>query len=208
MRPPRPGNGAAHPAEAVSKALCLFTIGHSNHKLERFVELLRGAGVEAVADVRTRPVSRFCPQFNKAALESSLSGAGIAYVFMGKELGGRPDDPALYRDGTADFEKIAKSEAFREGLELMMADARKHRVALMCSEKGPLDCHRCLLVGRALGERGVAVQHILADGSPVSQTQIEEELLAGSSDDLFAPREERLAAAYRARASKVAFAKK
>jgi hypothetical protein len=77
----------------------------------------------------------------------------------------------------------------------------------MCSEKGPLDCHRCLLVGRALMEHGVPVQHILADGSLVSQAQIEEELLAGSGDDLFAPREERLAAAYRARAGTAAFVK-
>jgi uncharacterized protein (DUF488 family) len=101
----------------------LFSIGHSNHSFERFMGLLRDTGIETVADVRTRPVSRFCPQFNKAALEKSLGAAGISYIFLGKELGGRPDDPALYRSGVADFEKIAKSEAFREGMERVMADA-------------------------------------------------------------------------------------
>ncbi len=189
------------------EALSLFTIGHSTHSFERFLALLSGAGVKAVADVRTAPHSRFCPQFNKARLDEALRAAGLSYVFLGKELGGRPTDPELYRDGIADFECMAESAAFREGIERVIAEAREHRIVLMCSEKHPLDCHRCLLAARALAARGVGVQHILPDGALISQNEIEKQLLAGGEDDLFAPREERLAAAYRARARKVAFAR-
>ena len=192
----------------MSANLSLFTIGHSTHSFDQFLALLTGAGVETVADVRTAPHSRFCPQFNKARLDEALRAAGLSYVFFGKELGGRPADPLLYRDGVADFERMAESAAFREGLKHVIAEVRTHRLALMCSERNPLDCHRCLLVARALAGRGIAAQHILPDGRLVSQTQIEEQLLAGGEDDFFAPREERLAAAYRKRARKVAFAKK
>ncbi|MDE2164363.1 MAG: DUF488 domain-containing protein [Alphaproteobacteria bacterium] len=192
----------------MSDALSLFTIGHSTHSFERFLALLSGAGIEAVADVRTAPVSRFCPQFNKARLDEALRAAGLSYVFLGQELGGRPDDPALYTNGIADFERMAKSAAFHKGIDRVIVQARERRLALMCSEKHPLDCHRCLLVGRALAARGAAVQHILSDGTQTEQREIEEHLLAGSEDDLFTPRAERLAAAYRARTRKVAFAKK
>lgn len=191
----------------MSEALSVFTIGHSTHSFERFLALLSGAGVEAVADVRTAPHSRFCPQFNKARLDQALRAAGLSYIFLGKELGGRPTDPALYRDDIADFERMAENAAFREGIERVIAEAREHRIVLMCSEKHPLDCHRCLLVARALAARGVGVRHILPDGASVSQNEIEEQLLTGGEDDLFTPREERLAAAYRARARKVAFAR-
>ncbi|MDE1987417.1 MAG: DUF488 domain-containing protein [Alphaproteobacteria bacterium] len=192
----------------MSDALSLFTIGHSTHSFEWFLALLSGAGIEAVADVRTAPVSRFCPQFNKARLDEALRAAGLSYAFLGKELGGRPDDPALYTNGIADFERMAKSAAFHKGIDRVIVQARERRLALMCSEKHPLDCHRCLLVGRALAARGAAVQHILSDGTQTEQREIEEHLLAGSEDDLFTPRAERLAAAYHARTRKVAFAKK
>src|SRR5439155_24000994 len=68
----------------------LFTVGHSNLEAEGLLGLLRAAGVTAVADVRSSPYSRRLPQFNRAALEASLRAAGIAYVFLGAELGGRP----------------------------------------------------------------------------------------------------------------------
>ncbi|MBU6299099.1 MAG: DUF488 domain-containing protein, partial [Alphaproteobacteria bacterium] len=123
----------------------LFTIGHSTHSVERFLALLAGAGVQAVIDVRTVPQSRRFPHFNEAALTESLRAAGLSYVFLGKELGGRPADLALYTDGIADFEKMARSATFRDGLEQVIAGAREHHIALMCSEKHPLDCHRCLL---------------------------------------------------------------
>ncbi len=187
----------------------VFTIGHSTHSWDRFVALLRGANVTAIADVRTSPYSRHSPQFSRDSLRADLQLNGISYVFLGKELGGRPSGHRFYCDGVADYEKMAHAPEFTKGLDRVIERAKKYRIALMCSERDPLDCHRCLLVGRALALRGVRVNHILDDGSIVSQNQIEEALLrlAGrDAADLFAPPSERLATAYRARARKVAFA--
>jgi uncharacterized protein (DUF488 family) len=189
--------------------LFVLTIGHSTHPYERFLALLRQAGVTAVADVRTEPYSRHFPQFNSDVLKGELRLDGIAYSFLGEELGGRPKGQQFYCDGVADYEKMATTEEFQKGLDRVVEGAKRYRIALMCSEHDPLDCHRCLLVGRALAKRGVAVKHILPDGAIIEHAQIEDRLLKISgreNDDMFAPREERLAAAYRERARKVAFA--
>ena len=135
----------------------ILTIGHSNHPIEHFLALLQGAGVTAVADVRSAPHSRHVPQFNHDALKAALREAGIAHVYLGKELGGRPQNKQQYRDGVADYEKIAATEAFQAGLRRVLDGAATHRVALMCAEQYPLDCHRCLLVGRALAAGGARV---------------------------------------------------
>jgi uncharacterized protein (DUF488 family) len=187
----------------------VFTIGHSTHSWERFVALLRSAKVTAVADVRTTPYSRHYPHFNRDDLREELRSDGISYVFLGKELGGRPSERKFYCEGVADYEKMAQASEFSRGLDRVIEGAKKYRVALMCSECDPLDCHRCLLVSRALIQRGVRVNHILDDGSIVSHAKIEETLLGLSgrnTDDFFAPLSERLAAAYRERSRKVAFA--
>jgi uncharacterized protein (DUF488 family) len=188
--------------------LSVLTIGHSSHSYDRFLALLRRAEVTAVADVRAAPFSRRFPHFNIKELRQKLQLSNIAYVFLGKELGGRPRDRMLYCDNVADYEKMAATEQFREGLERVIEGVKKYRIALMCSEQDPLDCHRCLLVARALSERGEHVEHILANGSIFTQTQAEEKLLALSgrgADDLLMSWEERLAAAYRDRTRKVAF---
>jgi uncharacterized protein (DUF488 family) len=187
----------------------VLTIGHSTHPQERFNALLRGAGVTAIADVRSAPYSRRHPQFNRETLRAALQAEGIAYVFLGSELGGRPGAPELYSAGVADYEKMAQAPAFREGLDRVIEGARTYRIALMCSEREPLHCHRCLLVSRALAEQGVRVSHILDDGSLASHAGIEDRLLEIASReaaDLFASRPERLAAAYRDYGRKVAFA--
>ena len=188
----------------------VLTIGHSTHSFERFLDLVRAAGVTAIADVRTLPFSRRHPHFNRDALRDRLRDYGIAYVFLGKELGGRPNDPAFYDDGVADYEKMAATDSFREGLERVVEGAGTHRIGLMCAERDPLDCHRCLLVARALAGGGVSVGHILSDGAIAAHGEIEDRLLALAErrgGDLFATREERLAAAYRSRARKVAYAR-
>lgn len=187
----------------------IFSIGHSTHTYERFLELVRKAGVTAIADVRTSPFSRHFPHFSKDALKGELRSDGIVYSFLGKELGGRPAGRQFYCDGVADYERMARSPDFALGIQRVLKGARKYRIALMCSEHDPLDCHRCLLVGRALAERGVGVKHILADGAIVDHRDIEERLLRSEgreSTDLFLSRDERLAEAYRKRARKVAYA--
>jgi uncharacterized protein (DUF488 family) len=190
-------------------AVEVLTVGHSTMAYEQFLDVLRHASVNAIADVRTAPYSRHFPQFNRPTLQAELRRDHIAYVFLGEELGGRPNDPRLFHQGVADYEKMAATDLFAKGLARVVAGARKYRIAMMCSEQDPLDCHRCLLVGRALHERGAAVKHVLTSGRIASQKDIEATLLhlAGKSEaDLYQPADERLAAAYRDRASKVAFA--
>ena len=167
----------------------ILTIGHSNHPIERFLGLLQGAGVTAVADVRSAPYSRFSPQYRRDPLRSALRAAGIAYVYLGQELGGRPRDLALYRDGMPDYAAMASTDAFRGGVQRVLNGAATHRIALICAEQDPLDCHRCRLVGRKLSEAGATVMHLLADGSSLSQAAAEAILLerAGQmAGDLFA----------------------
>jgi uncharacterized protein (DUF488 family) len=184
----------------------LLTIGHSNLPADRFMALLTRAGVTAVADVRSIPFSRWCPWFSAKALAQRLLGEGIAYIALGEQLGGRPRDPKLYRNGVADYEAIASRPEFVAGLERVVDEIASHRLCLMCAEREPLDCHRCLLVGRALTERGLTLGHIRADGTIESHAATEERLLAlaGHDADLFRDRAERLADAYRCRAQAVA----
>jgi uncharacterized protein (DUF488 family) len=189
-------------------AFDLFTIGHSNHPIERFLELARGTGITAIADVRSTPASRRYPWFNQARLAPRLAAEGIAYVPLGDALGGRPRDPRLYRDdGVADYDAMACTEEFRAGLDRVADGARRYRVCLMCAEREPLDCHRCLLVTRALAERGFAIGHVLADATIEPHGKTEERLLklAAAPADLFADRGQRLAAAYARRAGTAAY---
>ncbi len=132
----------------------------------------------------------------------------MAYLPFGDTLGGRPREAGLYRDGVADYEAMAKRPEFRSGLDRLCGAAARHCVCLMCAEREPLDCHRCLLVARALAERGIGVGHILHDGTVTPHAAIERQLLAdyGEGDDLFSTgQSDQLAAAYRRRAPAVAY---
>ena len=187
----------------------ILTIGHSRHPLERFIELLEGAGVTAVADVRSAPYSRFSPQFNKTDLAASLAAREIDYFFLGKELGGRPARTELYTRGVADYEKMAAAPEFRAGLARLMELAREKLVAVICAEADPLDCHRCLLIGRALAEAGREVSHILPSGEIITHSQAEDRLLAFAKlgeEELLRSCAERLRKAYRLRNRKAGFA--
>ncbi len=181
----------------------VLTIGHSNHALEDFVGLLRQHRVNAVADVRSAPYSRYNPQFNREPLAASLKAAGIAYVYLGRELGGRPGNRRCYDDGgRVLYDRVAATVPFRRGLDRVVAGAAKHRIALMCAEKEPLHCHRTLLVAQELDKLGVGVAHIHADGRLEPHGDAMDRLidLTGPrpDGDLFRraqPREERIAEA-------------
>lgn len=142
----------------------LLTIGHSTHPWERFVALLLRHNVTVLADVRSVPYSRMCPQFNRDALKDNLAARGIKYVFLGRELGARPQDRSCYCNGRVQYTLLARTALFRRGIERLGRGASEYRIALMCAEKEPLDCHRTLLVARVLADEGIAVRHILADG--------------------------------------------
>jgi len=144
----------------------LWSIGHSTHPIEVFLELLRGHSIESVADVRTTPFSRFNPQFNRHALERDLRASGIRYLFLGEELDGRPDADRFYdHGGHVLYGRMAKSRRFESGLNRLVERAEHSRVAVLCSEENPAGCHRFLLVPRVLHDRGIEAAHIRGDGS-------------------------------------------
>jgi uncharacterized protein (DUF488 family) len=186
----------------------LLTVGHSNHPLERFLALLKTTRVSFVADVRSRPFSRRFPWFSHTRLSAHLGREGIAYLAFGDTLGGRPADSSLFRESIVDYEAVARSDAFRSGLDAVLGHSRGQRLCLMCAEREPLECHRCLLVARALAERGCTIGHILADGAIEPHAETEDRLLKLTKigSDLFASdRSMRLAEAYRRRARAFAF---
>ncbi|ROR66160.1 DUF488 family protein [Agrococcus jenensis] len=143
----------------------VLTIGHSTHSIERFIALLSERQVTAIADVRSVPASRFTPQFNREALSRALRAAGIAYVFLGSELGARSPVASDYCEGKVQYSRLASSATFASGVRRVIDGASRESVALMCSEQEPLDCHRTILVSRILAERGVGIGHIHGDGS-------------------------------------------
>jgi uncharacterized protein (DUF488 family) len=153
----------------------LYTIGHSTVSIDLFLELLSRHGVEVLVDVRSAPYSRHCPQFNKAELERAVETAGLQYHFAGQSLGGKPNDEALWGgNGMPDYDRIARSEDYQEGLRWLEALATQQCVAIMCSEADPARCHREKLIARSLRARGVEVTHILPDGTagPIGQASL------------------------------------
>ena len=167
------------------------TIGHSNHPIERFVELLKAGGVETVVDVRSMPYSRRFPQFGRERLAKSLADAGVSYVWEGEALGGKRGDS---------YTELAARAAFKDALDRVIDRSRSATVCLMCAEKDPLDCHRTVLVSRRLAERGATIEHLLADGTNRPHADVEAALLAKQAGpDLFDDRAQQLARAYDAR---------
>lgn len=189
----------------------IFTIGHSTHPIEHFLSLLRQQGIERLADVRSTPFSRFNPQFNRAALAQSLAAAGIQYEPMGETLGARSTDPACFENGRVSYARLAESAPFKRGIREVLEAAKDQRVAIMCAEREPLDCHRTILVGRVLEREGARVRHILADGAVEEHGRTMERLVAKlklPADDLFAGGPERFEAAYEAQGARMACAPK
>jgi uncharacterized protein (DUF488 family) len=146
--------------------LALWTVGHSNHAFDRFAQLLLAERIEFLLDVRSFPYSRYAPQFNRDELQDSLPALGVRYLFLGEELGGRPTREEHYDpEGHALYGPMSEERPFRDAIERLIAGARRHRLALLCSEADPRHCHRRLLIGKVLTDRGVQLRHILADGT-------------------------------------------
>jgi uncharacterized protein (DUF488 family) len=177
----------------------LHTIGHSAHPIGRFCDVLGEHAVNAVADVRSAPYSRRNPQFNKENIQTELDRCGIAYVFLGAELGARPRDPGLYKNGRVAYELVARTEAFQRGLSRVRVGLTRFRVALMCAEGDPVQCHRMILVCRHLKCPELSIQHILPSGETESQDDAERRLLRLHSldhGDFFSEGDELVAQAY------------
>ncbi|GBF79872.1 DUF488 domain-containing protein [Aphanothece sacrum] len=155
----------------------LYTIGHSDHSLEDFIKLLKQHHITAVADVRSHPYSRYLSHFNKSELQASLEKENITYVFLGQELGARPNNENCYINGKAVYEKIANTALFQEGIQRVLKGVKKYRVALMCAEKDPLTCHRTILVCQQLNSYNLEIKHILPTGKLESHEDLENRLL-------------------------------
>jgi uncharacterized protein (DUF488 family) len=162
----------------MSSRLAVWTVGHSNHELEEFARLVLRERIEVLVDVRSFPYSRYAPHFNRDELEAAMARRGVRYMFMGEELGGRPTREEHYdAEGHALYGPMSEEEPFKTAVERLIDGAHRHRIALVCSEGNPHDCHRRLLVGKVLSDRGVELRHILPDGT------IRTELSVALSDD-------------------------
>ena len=186
----------------------IFSIGHSNHSIDKFLSLLESSEINMVVDVRSAPFSRMFPQFNQETLKKSLSDNSIGYLFLGDQIGGRSNDPDDYVDGQVIYKALANKEAFRTGIERLKEGSAKYRIALMCSEKEPLDCHRTLLVSQALASSDIVVGHIHADGTVEAHGDALVRLLSLhnlSSPDLFSDDTGRVQEALTLQEKKIAY---
>ena len=186
----------------------VFTIGHSTHPMDRFIALLKQHGITALCDIRSRPYSRINPQFNRENLKKSLGENGIVYVFLGKELGAQSEDESCYLHGKVQYDCLAQTDLFRQGLYRIREGMKGHRLTLMCAEKDPLECHRAILVGRHLEGLQTTVRHILEDGSLESHRKALNRLLRQlklPEQDLFRSREDMIEAAYRIQGERIAY---
>lgn len=160
----------------------IFTIGHSNHSLEHFQGLVRDFQIEVLVDVRSWPHSRFVEWVDRSNMADAIRPAGARYLFLGDQLGGRPEGNEFYDpDGYVLYSRVAESDFFRAGIGRLLKGAQQFRVAVMCSEEDPAGCHRRLLVTKVLLERGFTVAHIRGDGS----CEVESEPIGLSEGKLF-----------------------
>jgi len=186
----------------------VYTIGHSNHNISTFINLLKKNGITALADVRSHPYSRYAPQYSMEPLKKAMANADIAYVFLGKELGARSENPACYTQGKVQYSRLAEEQIFLAGIDRVIQGMKKYRIALMCAEKDPIECHRALLVARKLFESGIQISHILANGSLETHEDFESRLLYLCNlpeGDMFNSREEFLVKAYSIQGDRVAY---
>lgn len=152
----------------------IYTIGYGARDMEGFIAALQRYGVAYLIDVRSRPYSRYKPEFSRDALENTLREAGIRYVYMGDSLGGLPDDRTCYDDeGKVVYEQVAQREFYQKGIErLATAHAQGLTICLMCSEGKPEMCHRTKLIGRTLALRSLPAAHIDENDALVTQNEV------------------------------------
>ena len=156
----------------------LFTIGYSGLEMPGFIDLLVRNAITVVCDVRSTPFSKFKPDFSRGPFRRHLNTAGIKYVFLGAELGARPDDRGCYVDGQARYDRIATTEPFHLGMERVRNGVATTTLALVCSERDPVECHRAILVAHRLGPLRDTTEHIHTDGRVESQVALDARLVA------------------------------
>ena len=194
--------------EEIAETRTIYTIGHSTHNIESFVTLLKLHRIDAIADVRSVPYSRWQPQFNREDLSATLKTHSIAYVFLGKELGARSNDPACYEKGRVKYQLLARTPLFRSGIERVKDGSHSKVIALMCAEKEPLDCHRTILIAKELVKAGADIAHVLENGQVETHNETLNRLCdqLGMLDlDLFYTAEELIEQAYASQEQSIAY---
>lgn len=170
------------------KDTTIYSIGHGNKKIEDFISELKSFKIQFLLDIRSKPYSKWNPQFNHAALDLELKNNGITYVFVGDTLGGLPEDRSCYDyDGKVVYDLIKEKDFFKQGLErLTTANAKKINLAIMCSESKPEECHRSKLIGQELLNKNISLKHIVSEKRVKSQVAVMNELTKGKGTvDLF-----------------------
>ena len=186
----------------------VFTIGHSDHTIAHFQSLLRQHGISALADVRSVPRSRHGPQFNQHELMATLRNVGIRCALLGREMGGRSDNPDCYCNKQVQYDPFARTKSFQNGLGRIAIGCRKYRLVLMCSEQEPNTCHRSMLVSRSLVSLGYEVRHILPTGEAETHDQSIQRLISSLDLDngpLFADDGDLVERAYATQSRKIAY---
>jgi uncharacterized protein (DUF488 family) len=157
----------------------IFTIGHSNYSIDRLLDMLNFHHIDCIVDIRGTPYSKYNIQFNKEVFAKTVISKGYIYIYMGKEFAVQRGDESLYtKEGYADFEKVVYDTNFLNGIERLKVGCKKgYRIVLMGAMQDPINCHRSILLGRALRKSGFTLKHILDDYTLASQEELEERLL-------------------------------
>ena len=186
----------------------IYTIGHSNHEIKTFINLLKTKKIDMIVDVRSAPFSKMYPHFNRDTLESVLKDNKTGYLFLGDLIGGRSRNRSDYENGQVVYSRLASKDDYQATIKRVLDGSAKFQIALMCSEKEPLDCHRTLLVSQSLSDLGVEVDHIHADGKIESQSDVLNRLLRNynlDAPDLFGEETDRLQEALLKQEKKIAY---
>ena len=163
----------------------IFTIGHSNYKIEKLIDMLRYYNIDCVVDIRGTPYSKYNVQYNKEIIKATLIKEGFVYIYMAKEFAAKRENKESYnKEGYSDFEKVIYEEDFKNGIKRLKTGCEKgYRIALLGAMQDPIRCHRSILVGRELVKNGFKVNHILDDYSIASQNDIEKSILEKYFED-------------------------
>ncbi|NDV46583.1 DUF488 domain-containing protein [Paludibacter sp. 221] len=159
----------------------IYSIGHGSKDIAGFISELKTFGIEYLLDIRSKPYSKWHSQFNQSILKSELENNNINYVFMGDMLGGLPEDRTCYdASGKVLYDTIKEKDYFKKGLSrLITANEKKIKVAIMCSESKPEECHRSKLIGQELLKHDISLNHIISEEIIKSQEAVMAELTKG-----------------------------
>ncbi|AUW92648.1 hypothetical protein BXT84_00670 [Sulfobacillus thermotolerans] len=159
---------------------CIYTIGYGKRTILEFMDALQPYHIDYLVDVRTKPTSRFNPDFTRERLDSFLSRYHIRYLWMGDTLGGLPSDNRCYVNGRVDYAKVEMLDSYQYGIGRLQTAWNKHiPLVVMCAEGKPEACHRSKLIGQTLSRLNIPVAHIDVNGDLVTQQEVIQRLTQG-----------------------------